>query len=165
MKHLVASLFVALLLAGPAAHAQDGNVVSNDTFNVTSPVPEGWTVNEENERATFNFEHEASSSQIEVIGTELVTADVADVFFNTFHDTLTSAEFLQRGREDKQVGAYSGTETIYSFTHSGVTLKVVVFQFVRDTTAWLAVGYMQEDVFDEHAESYRAVLAGLTFAE
>lgn len=165
MKHLALPLLaIALLFASPAL-AQDDTRVEDETFNVSAPVPEGWESNEDNERATFNFLEEQSNSQIEVIGTELVTADVADVFFDTFHDTLTSAEFLERGREDKTIGAFSGTETIYAFTHTGVTLKVAVFQFVRNTTAWLVVGYMQEDVFDEQSASYAEVISGLTFAE
>lgn len=165
MKKTFAFALILSLLALPA-FAQDGDTgasVTDDTFNVTAPVPAEWTVNEDNDRAVFNFVHDASHSQIEVIGTELVTAEVADVFFDTFHETLVSSEFLQRGREAKSVGDYSGTETIYTFTHSGVTLKVAVFQFVRDTTAWIAVGYMQEDLFDEQSVAYRDVIAQLSF--
>ena len=165
MKKTFASALMFLLLAAPA-FAQDGEAgatVTDETFNVTAPVPADWTVNEDNDRAVFNFVNDASHSQIEVIGTELVTAEVADVFFDTFHETLVSSEFLQLGREDKSVGDYSGTETIYGFSHSGVTLKVAVFQFVRDTTAWIAVGYMQEDLFDEQSATYRELIGQLSF--
>lgn len=154
-------VFALLLLAAPA-FAQE--TVNDDEFGVTVAVPEGWEVVDEDDRAVFNFRHE-DHSQIEVIGNELMTADVADVFFTHFHDTLQSSDFTQVGREDKQIGDVSGTETIYRFEHTGVALKVAVFQFVRDTTAWLAVGYMQEEVFDAHAEDFRGVVSGLAFAE
>lgn len=160
MKKL--GLVFALFLVAAPAFAQD--TVSAEEFGVTVAVPTGWEVVEEDDRAVFNFRHE-DHSQIEVIGNQLMTADVADVFFTHFHDTLQSSDFVQVGREDKQIGEFSGTETIYTFEHTGVSLKVSVFQFVRDTTAWLAVGYMQAEVFDAHSEEFRGVVSGLTFAE
>ena len=104
-----------------------------------------------------------SDEQIEVIGTRLMTTDVADVFFETFHETLQNSEFGQIGREDKTIGAFSGTETLYEFTHSGVTLKVAVFQFVNDTVAWITVAYIQADAFDEQVGAYQEVIGSLTF--
>ncbi len=162
MKKALGIVF-AILLASSAGFAQE--TVSDEEFGVSVNVPESWEVVDDNDRAVFNFKQSDSHSQVEVIGTQLMTADVADVFFDTFHETLQSSDFLQIGREEKQYAPYGGTETIYSFTHSGVTLKVAVFQFVHDTTAWLAVGYMQEDVFDEHATTYRGVISSLAFAE
>ena len=154
----------ALALCLLAAPAFGQEIVNDDDFGVSVAVPNGWEVVVEDDRAVFNFRHE-DHSQIEVIGNELLTPDVADVFFTHFHDTLQSSDFMQVGREDKQIGEFSGTETIYRFEHTGVALKVSVFQFVRDTTAWLAVGYMQEEVFDAHATEFRGVISGLTFAE
>ncbi len=158
---------LALLLVSSIALAQDGQggaTVSDDTFGVSVVVPAGWEVIEEEDRAVFNFRND-DHSQIEIIGNELMTADVASVFFNHFHDTLQSSDFMQVGREDKSYGDFQGSETVYRFEHSGIALKVVVFQFVRDTTAWLSVGYMQEEVFDARAADFRSVVSGLSFAE
>jgi len=159
---LIAIAAVALFAASAAAQ---GTTVTNEEFNVSVDRPEGWVDVEGNDRAVFNFKHEESHSQIEIIGTQLMTADVADVFFETFHETLTSSEFVQTGREDKSYGDHTGTETLYEFTHSGVTLKVAVFQFVEGTTAWLAVAYMQEDAFDTYTPTYREVVGSMAFAE
>jgi hypothetical protein len=156
---LLGALLGACLSTG--AYAQ--TPVTNEAFNITAQLPESWTQLDGADRAVFNFKHDESHSQIEIIGTQLLTPDVASVFFDTFHSTLTSSEFVQSGREQKTYGDYTGTETIYAFTHSGVTLKVAVFEFVRETTAWLVVGYIQEDRFDQYAPTYQTVIQGLSF--
>ncbi len=148
------------LLASATAFAQAATL-TNDELGATVTAPEGWTQFEANERVTFGFKHEESHSQIEVIAQPLMTADVADVFFNTFHTTLASSGFQQTGREDRSYGTHSGAETIYSFSHSGVTLKVAVFQFVNQSTAWLVVTYIQGDVFDTYRPAYEATISGL----
>lgn len=159
---------LALLLAAPAlAQTPDepAAVASNEEFGVTVGVPTGWEAMDEDDRAVFNLRHATDHSHIEVIGNELMTPDVAPVFFSHFHDTLQSSDFMQVGREDKSYGDVSGSETVYRFEHTGTALKVVVFQFVRDTTAWLAVGYIHEDNFDARAADFRTLVGGLTFAE
>ena len=160
MRKFVTSL--ALLLISATAFAQEP--VTDEEFGVSITVPASWQLVEDEDRAVFNLKHE-DHSQIEVIGNELMTADVGDVFFTHFHDTLQSSDFVQVGREDKQIGEFSGAETIYRFEHGGVTLKVTVFQFVRDTTAWIAVGYMEEGVYDAHATEFRSLVESLAFAE
>ena len=160
MRKFVTAL--AILFVSVSAFAQEP--VTDEEFGVTATVPATWQLVEDEDRAVFNLKHE-DHSQIEIIGNELMTPDVGEVFFTHFHDTLQSSDFVQVGREDKQIGEFSGSETIYRFEHSGVTLKVTVFQFIRDTTAWIAVGYMQEDVFDAHAPEFRALVESLTFAE
>ncbi|MFT5993144.1 MAG: hypothetical protein ACI82G_002145, partial [Bradymonadia bacterium] len=156
MKKFIGVLFALLLALPTTASAQE--VVSDDALGVSATVPAGWARTEGNDRAVFSFSESETNSQIEVIGAELLTPDVADVFFDTFHETLASAEFLQRGREDRTIGDVSGTETTYSFTHSSVTLKLAVFQFVRESNAYLVVAYVQEDFFDDQAEQYRNVI-------
>ncbi|MFT5992490.1 MAG: hypothetical protein ACI82G_001488, partial [Bradymonadia bacterium] len=47
--------------------------------------------------------------------------------------------------------------------HSSVTLKLAVFQFVRESNAYLVVAYVQEDFFDDQAEQYRNVITSLVF--
>ena len=116
---------LAFLVCTSSVFAQD--VVSNDEFSVSVTRPAEWTDVDGNDRAVFNFKHEESHSQIEVIGTRLMTEDVADVFFETFHETLRNSEFLMVGTpSDASYGEHAGTETTYTFTHSGVTLKVAV---------------------------------------
>ena len=159
MKKLVFSLFV-LLVAAPA-WAQ--STLTNAQHNVTLTVPTGWESDSQNdERAAFNLRH-TDHSQIEVIGNDLLTAEVSTVFFRHFHETLQASQFMAAGQEDKTVGDVSGTETVYRFDHSNATLKVAVFQFVRGTTAWLVILYSQEDVFDAHVAEFRSVISGLAF--
>jgi hypothetical protein len=155
----VAGTLLAFSLFAGSAFAQ---TVSNAEFNASAEIPAGWQQGESNDRAAFFFRHEESHSQIEVIATELMTPEVADTFFETFHETLTSSEFSVIGSEPRTIGAHSGLETIYSFTHSGVTLKVAVFQFVQDSNAWLIVGYMPADEYDAHAPAYQSVVASIS---
>lgn len=162
MKKLVLTL--AILLVSSVALAQAGQTVSDDTFNVTATVPDGWEVVTEEDRAVFNFRNE-DHSQIEIIGNELIDVDAAGDFFNHFHETLQSSDFTRVGQEDKTYGEFAGSETIYRFEHSGIALKVAVFQFVREETAWLVVAYMQEEVFDTRAEEFRGVVGNLAFGE
>lgn len=158
ISRLLVVVAAVVALASPA-FAQ--NVRTNNDLGASVTSPEGWTEFEANDRVTFGFKHEESHSQIEVIAQPLMTPDVADVFFNTFHTTLTSSGFQQSGRENRSYGAHSGTETIYNFSHSGVTLKVAVFQFVNQSNAWIVVTYIQGDVFDTYRPAYEGVISGL----
>lgn len=161
IRRLTAPVLALTLLAG-TAFAQ--SVVTNTEFNATAQVPAGWTQGESNDRAAFFFRHEESHSQIEVIATELMTADVADTFFQTFHETLTSSEFAVIGSEERSFGEHTGLETVYSFSHSGVTLKVAVFQFVKESNAWLVIGYMPADEYDTYAPAYQAVVGSIVIS-
>lgn len=161
LRYAIAALAIVGLLAGPAFAQTE---LANEELGATVSMPDGWSEVEGNDRAAFNFKEEESHSQVEIIATPLMTPDVADVFFDTFHATLTSSEFTQTGREEKAYGDHSGLETIYSFSHSGVDLKVTVFQFVNDTTAWLVVSYVQADQFDAFAETFSTIVGSLAFA-
>ena len=147
-----------------AAPATAGVTDSNEELGATITGPAGWVQFDSNDRVTFGFRHEESQSQIEVIAQPLMTAEVGEVFFNTFHTTLTSSGFQQLGRENRTYGTFSGSETVYSFSHSGVALKVAVFQFVSNSTAWLVVAYVQEDQFDTYRPAYESTIGGLTIS-
>ena len=124
---LSCALCLALVGTGSAL-AQEAASVENAQFGVTVTRPASWESVEGNDRAAFNFKQYQSHSQIEVIATQLMTQDVADVFFNTFHETLQSSDFSRIGTEEgKSYGGHTGKESIYTFTHSGVTLKVAIF--------------------------------------
>jgi hypothetical protein len=159
LRALVAGLALLVLPSVAAAQTQ----MTNEEFNLTATMPAGWEVVEGNERAVFNFKETGAFSQLEIIGTTLLTPEAATVFFDTFHRTLTEQEFAQTGAQDTTYGTLAGKETVYTFTHDNVTLKVVVFQFVRENTAWLTVGYMQESVFDQQLPTFQAVVQTLSF--
>lgn len=160
--------FVAILLLvlsfSATAVAQD-DVVENEEFGVTVTPPDAWEVEEGDEKAIANFSHPDSQSQIQVIGTQLMNSEVADVFFDTFHTTLTESDFEKTNEEETTIGDFEGTATTYEFSHSGVTLSVEVFQFLREDTAWLAIGYMQSDNLEQHQSAYTSVIESLEFQE
>lgn len=167
----VCSFLLGLAVASPAfagdeggsAAAPTGLTATDPELGVTATAPDGWEVERQNdERASFAFRNE-DHSQIEVIGNDLLTADVSAAFFRQFHELLQGSSFSSVGQEDKTIGDLAGTETIYRFDHTNATLKVAVFQFVRDTKAWLVVLYAQDDAFDSHVDEFRATIAGLTF--
>ncbi|TVR03235.1 MAG: hypothetical protein EA398_05630 [Deltaproteobacteria bacterium] len=132
-------LLVTLLLVSPAM-AQE--VLQNEALNTQVTQPDGWNTATGSDRTTFTFRHPESQSQIEIIGTQLITADVADIFFGTFHETVRGAEFLNPQESERSYGSRTGTETIYAFSHSGVELRITVFQFVENDIAWLVVSYI-----------------------
>lgn len=146
MKKLIYAVALAFALTSVPALAQDGaaeSVVQNADSTYEVQRPEGWESAEGNDRAEFNFVHTETSAQIEVIRTQLLTPDVAEVFFDTFHDTLTNAGFEQAAQEEGvTLGDHEGTRTVYSFEHSGTELNVHIFQFIAENNAWLVVGYM-----------------------
>lgn len=162
-RFLVVLLLTALMSS--VAVAQEATPIDNEEFGVTIVPPSKWEVTQGNDKAVANFKHRASQSQIEVVGTKLMAADVADVFFSTFHKTLTESNFEQVNQTETTIGAIKGTETTYRFTHSGVTLEVVIFQFLRDSTAWLVVGYMQDVEKDKYVDDFKSVVQNMKFKE
>ena len=153
---------VGVLISHPDASAQDDKVV-NDEYKVEVFKPKEWQQSTGNEKAVAIFTHPVSQSQIEVVPTKLMTPDVANVFFSTFHKTLTESSFEQQSQAQDKIGDYEGTKTTYKFTHASVTLQVVVFQFVRESTAWLVVGYMQQTDGDKVKEAYRWTIQKIDF--
>lgn len=158
-----AALVLVLMGAGPAL-AQDGKV-TNEEFGVEIQKPKDWQSFAGNEKAVAVFQHPVTQSQIEIVPTKLMTPDVADVFFSTFHKTLTESSFEQEEQKKEKIGDYEGTTTTYKFTHAGVTLQVMVFQFVRESTAWIVVGYLQSQSPDiaKLREGYRWTIQKIDF--
>ncbi len=156
---VVITLFAFLVSAVAVA----GEPVADEEFGVQIPPPDAWEVDADDDKAVANFKHPDSQSQIQVIGTQLMSEEVSDVFFGTFHDTLVESNFEEVGSEDASFGDFEGKKTTYEFSHSGVTLEVTVFEFLRDDTAWLAIGYMQDEHADEHIADYEAVVENISF--
>ena len=163
LVRIFVALAMSLFIAAPA-FAQDAKPVENKDFGVKITPPQKWDVTQPNDKAVANFKHRGSQSQIEVVGTKLMTPDVAEVFFKTFHKTLKESNFEEKKREDDTtIGEFKGTQTSYKFTHSGVTLEVIVFQFLRENTAWLVVGYMQEVDKDKYVGDFKSVIENIKF--
>jgi len=162
LARFFAAFLLAVALSSPA-YAQDQKPVENEEFGVTITPPAKWEVTQGNDKAVANFKHRGSQSQIEVVGTKLMTPDVADVFFKTFHKTLKESNFEQVKQGDATIGEFKGTQTSYKFTHSGVTLQVVIFQFVHENTAWLVVGYMQDSEKDKYMDDFKSVVQNMKF--
>jgi hypothetical protein len=153
----------AAVVAPSAAFAQEEKI-NNAEYGVEIGKPKGWEQSTGNEKAVAIFTDPKTQSQIEVVPTKLMTADVADVFFSTFHKTLTESNFQKDGDTQQQkIGEFDGKLTVYKFTHSGVTLHVHVFSFVRDSTAWLVVGYMQDSAEADGKAQYKMLIESLKF--
>ena len=159
----IALVTLFCLTLGQTAFAQDATPVENEEFGVTITPPAKWEVTQGNDKAVANFKHKGSQSQIEVVGTKLMTPDVADVFFKTFHKTLKESNFEELKSEEVTIGENKGTQTSYKFTHSGVTLEVVIFQFMRESTAWLVVGYMQDVDKEKYIGDFNSVVENMKF--
>jgi hypothetical protein len=153
---------IGLFTVGSLATASAQDII-NEEHGVTIQPPKDWEETRGNEKAVAVFTHPSTQSQIEVVPTKLMTADVADVFFSTFHKTLTESNFTGSASEDKTYGTVSGKLYTYSFSHSGVNLEVRVFQFVKDTTAWLIVGYMQKEESADVLPAFEGTIEKLTF--
>ena len=165
LARFVSVLAVALLMSS-VAFAQDGSeAITNEKFGVEITPPKKWEVTEGNEKAVANFKHRGSQSQIEVVGTKLMTENVSDVFFKTFHKTLAESNFKKKSQEETTIGEQKGTQTTYEFKHSGVTLNVVVFEFLSNSTAWLVVGYMQDVEKDKYMDDFKSVVTNMSFSK
>jgi hypothetical protein len=164
-----ARFILTLLLAmtvSATAWAQDAKPITNADFGVTITPPEKWEVAQGNDKSVASFKHAASGSHIEVIGTKLLSADVHDVFYNTFHKTLKESNFeATEEKADAKVGETETKKSTYKFTHSGITLEVVIHEFTKNDVAWLVVGYIQ----DSEAEKFRGevdnVIKTMKFSE
>jgi hypothetical protein len=154
-----AFLTMTLFLAAPV-FAQDDNKVINEEYGVEIERPKDWKISAGNEKAVAVFQHPSTQSQIEIVPTKLMTPDVANVFFDTFHKTLAESSFEKESEKDEKIGNFEGKSTTYKFTHAGVTLEVHIFQFVRESTAWLAVGYLQaqSNEIEKLRKSYRKTI-------
>ncbi len=159
--------FVVILLLtlsiSTVAVAQSAEPVEDEEFGVTITPPDGWEVSHDDDKAVASFKHPGSQSQIQVIGTQLMNEEVADVFFDTFHSTLTESNFEKVAEEENTIGSFDGKSVNYEFTHSGVTLEVKVFEFLRGETAWLAIGYMQDEERENHESDYLEVIETISF--
>jgi hypothetical protein len=162
---LTAVLLVLTTSSVAFAQGDDGGPVTNDKFGVEIEPPEKWEVTQGKDKAVANFKHRGSQSQIEIVGTKLMTQDVSDVFFETFHKTLKDSDFEKLSQESATIGDYEGTQTNYKFKHSGVTLEVVVFEFLRESTAWLVVGYMQDVEKEKYIGDFKQVVKNMTFTQ
>jgi len=163
---VVLGLSLTTLATAPlTASAQDDGTVVNDEYKTTVTMPEGWEKASGNEKAIAVFTHTGTQSQIEVVPTKLMTPDVAEVFFSTFYKTLKESNFKQEKQGDATYGTYKGKETVYSFDHSGITLKVYVFSFVKDTTAWLVVGYWQDSEQEKVSAAFKSTIETMKIGE
>ncbi len=166
MKTVRFLVFLLVTLSFSAvAIAQEAGPVEDEEFGVTIAVPDAWEVAADDDKAVASFKHPGSQSQIQVIGTKLMNEEVADVFFDTFHTTLTESNFEKVSEEEATIGDFTGNSVSYEFTHSGVTLEVKVFEFLRDQTAWLAIGYMQDEERENYEEDYLSVIEQLRFSD
>ena len=152
-------LVVACLLSSTAV----ADVIEDDEFGFTVTAPDAWEVDTDDDKSVASFKHPGSQSQIQVIGTQLMNAEVSDVFFDTFHTTLSEQNFEVAEEEETTIGEIEGLFTTYEYTHNDVTLDVTVFEFLRDDTAWLAIGYMHDEQREEHQQDYESVVENLSF--
>lgn len=161
-RFLTTALFVAATLVATTGFAQ-GKVTSPDGVSVTRPAD--WEDAAGNDRGTFTFREPETKSQIEVISTALLTPDVKDVFFTTFHEGLTSAGFTQESTSEATYGERSGELTEYAFEHSGAKLTITVFEFMIGNNAWLVVAYAGEDAAERVQGPFEEVIASLTIQD
>ncbi len=157
------TIFLVALSLSSVAVAQDAEPVVDEDLGVTVTAPQDWEVNTDDTNAVASFQHPGTKSQIELIATELMNDEVAEVFFETFHTTLEESDFELVSEDEDSIGELDGTLLIYEFEHSGVVLQIQVFEFLRDNIAWLAVGYTDMEEAEAHDEAYRGVIEGLEF--
>lgn len=162
MKRFLSTLlFVAATATASLGFAQ--TQVSSPN-GATTIRPANWEDAVGNDRGTFTFREPETNAQIEVISTSLLTADVKDVFFNTFHDGLKAAGFVQKSQDEKTFGTHAGQLTEYSFDHSGAALVVSVFEFMIGNNAWLVVAYSGDDSADRIRGPFEEVAGSLAIA-
>ncbi len=159
MKRFVSTMFFVASLSLMSLGAAQDPVTSDD--GVSTVRPDTWEDVTGNDRATFTFRQPDTKSQIEVVSTALLTADVQDTFFSTFHDGLEEAGFSKIDQNDETLGAHQGVLTTYSFEHSGAELLVNVFQFMLGNDAWLVVSYAGKESAESVSTAFNEIVENL----
>lgn len=161
-RFLTIALFIAATMIAATGFAQE-KVTSPDGVTVTRP--DAWEDATGNDRGNFTFREPETKSQIEVISTALLTPDVKDVFFTTFHEGLVSAGFTQDSTSEETYGERTGALTTYSFEHSGAKLVISVFEFMIGNKAWIVVSYAGEDSAERVQGPFEEVISSLTIQD
>ncbi len=141
--------------------------VTHERLGISMSTPDGWNRLEltSNSRTVASFIHLPSQSLIEIVGAHLINKDVAKVFFGTFREALKSANFSEvMPPTSATLGSVTGEQSEYTFEHTGITLRVVVFSFVRDDAAFMLIGYFKSDERDLHFEALRQLAGSLNFS-
>jgi len=152
--------------APPKPAATVGTIINQDLGIAIEP-PANWVAVEVtgSAKTLASFIHPESQSQIEVIGTPLMNSEVADIFFDTFRDSLKNAEFVElKAPSEQTIGTLRGNQSEYTFEHTGILLSVVVFSFIKDDAAFLVVGYFKEDERSKFDGVMKRVIENLTFS-
>ncbi|MDX9723213.1 MAG: hypothetical protein RBU37_20850 [Myxococcota bacterium] len=170
MKRVSASLGLVLcLLCGSAElYAQSGDLapIVNDLVGVTITPPAGW---EEfkvtgNDKSIAAFRHAESQSQIEIIATKLISADVAQVYFDTFTQSLSSYEFQEVAASTPvSFGSISGTQVEYEYNAGITKVRLVVVSFLQKDVAYLVVGYFGVPEREQYYPALKTTIEKLVF--
>jgi hypothetical protein len=150
----------------PSAQGSPKETVTHERLGISMTTPDGWNRLEltSNSRTVASFIHVQSQSLIEVVGTHLINRDVAKVFFGTFRDAIKSANFSEvMPPTAATLGSVSGEQSEYTFEHTGITLRVVIFSFVRDDAAFMLIGYFRNEERDLHLEALRQLAGSFNF--
>lgn len=165
---LMVAIVLSLVFTSTQLFAQaDGQPVVNDLLGVTVSPPDGWELVKlpGNDKSIASYRHAESGSQLEVIGTKLINSDMTQVFFDTFHQSLLGADFVEFSQAtDTKIGTMDGKQTEYSFEHTGLKLRVVVFSFTQDDSAFLVIGYFEDEKRDTYYESLKKLVEQLKFS-
>jgi hypothetical protein len=176
MRSLLVTAGVAMAMLGVAAtaHAQDedadrpemrARVVVDKASGAQLTRPEGWVVGKKGKGVAAVFRAAGDpEAQIEVRVSPHVKADQRKSFFTSFHANLQKAGFVKKqvnaaaAYKDKQ-----GVETEYETSSKKRAFRLVVWQFHREDTAFIVVGFFPTKTRDRYYPDFQAVIESMTF--
>ena len=174
MKHsILRACLLLLLLLGLAmpAMAQDNKggrePFTSTRLGISGTAPSGWEIADSlrNTKTIASFTHPASKTQIEIVGTQLINKDIAQVFFNTVHDTLKGSDFQEiTPPTPATIAELQGKQSEYAYEYTGMTLRIVVFSFVKNDAAYLVIGYFKSEERDAFYESIVETISSFNFS-
>jgi hypothetical protein len=127
--------------------------------------PDGWVSGKAGIGVIAMFRAAGDSrSQIEVRVSPHVKEKQGEFFFTSFHSNLQKAGFskLREGQE-ATYGGKKGLETEYETSSKKQKLRLIVWQYQHNDSAYLVVGFFPAEARDKYYEDFQQVAKSLTF--
>lgn len=174
MRGLMAAVVLVMLGLASVGQAQEedtdrpemrARVVVDEISGAKLTRPEGWVVGKKGKGVAAIFRAAGDpEAQIEVRVSPHVKADQRKSFFASFHANLQKAGFVKKQvLEEATYAENTGVETEYETSSKKRVFRLVVWQFHREETAFMVVGFFPTKSRDRFYPDYQAVIESMTF--
>jgi hypothetical protein len=148
-----------------SASADEVATLAVDEHWLRVDKPRGWIEGKPGEGAVVLLRAaDVSGAQIEIRVSSPISPPESAAFFTSFHNDLKAAGFARLERLPNAVyGSIAGNEIEYRGRTKGTTYRLIVWQFHRDESAWLVVGFFPESQRDLLYKDFRTIVRSIEF--